>query len=591
MDIRGNALDLFAGIGGMTLAAENAGLQIVGAVGTSVKEAEVYQYNFGQKSYIVTGAAVPEFSFEELPDADYILGSIPYFSYNITRPRERSTSARKKYWEMEYFCDLLRIKLPKGFAVMLSGCLERDLYDLIERISQCGYCVYWQYIDSRLVAGMPVYDKRIYLVGIRQDYHICFTFPKISNGYAYSLAELMQKEDADPKLFIDPSKIDMDTKAEIYNYRYVRERPDERGQKPKYTADRYIRYGTWNPPVLHDGQKVRKISIRELARTKFFPDEFAFDGMSYSAAYQAIGKSVNVYVATQVIRQLCMLLEDHGVKHNPASRSKESVTEQPQSAALPDEKKLQRFKKAERESERADEKRTVSERKESTEICESDGQEKIEAHEETADQNETKQKIFLSYCQRDTEVANLIEKKLRPFINDDFYISRDIRDVHYRDSFKKYMDSVRAHEYVMMIISDSYLKSVNCMYEVLEAFKDKDFGSKILFFVLSEEDRQYYHKEVPAEIAANIYTPRGQAQYTLYWQGEAQKIREEIEQIIEPVHARGLSEELAKISKIEIELPDFFAYFSDAKGVPLKTHLQTNFQELRNIIYKDVTSD
>lgn len=563
MDRREKALDLFAGIGGMTLAAESVGLQIIGAVDTSEKEADVYQHNFGQKPYIVTDDTVTDFAFERLPETDYILGSIPYFSYNITRSRARSASARKRYWEMEYFCDLLRVKSPKGFVAMLSRCYERDMYDFIKKITQYGYCVYWQYIESRFVTGMPVYDKRIYLVGIRKDYDVCFEFPEISNSYVYSLAELMEKEE-DPKLFIEPSKIIVDSKAEIYNFRYAKEGPEEKGQKTKYTADRYIRYGAWNPPALNDGQKIRKISVRELARTKFFPDEFDFDGVSNSVAYQAIGKSVNVYVAAQVIKQLCMLLEDCGAKRNLVDWTKKSGPEQLQYEILLNEKKLPDPEMAEKESEETDER-------------------------ETADKKETKQKIFLSYCQRDTDVANLIEEKLMPFVDKDFYISRDMREVKFRESFKKFMDTVREHEYVMMILSDSYLKSVNCMYEVTEAFKDKDFESKILFFVLSEDDRKYYQTEVPENIAANIYTPMGQAQYTLYWQEEAQKIREKIAQINEPVHSRGLSEQLTKIRKIEMDLPDFFAYISDAKGVPLETHLRTNFQALRNIIYKNDT--
>lgn len=198
-------------------------------------------------------------------------------------------------------------------------------------------------------------------------------------------------------------------------------------------------------------------------------------------------------------------------------------------------------------------------------------------------------RIFLSYCQKDAAVANLIEEKLSPFIKRDFHISRDIREVSFRESFKKYMDSARDHEYIMMIISDSYLRSVNCMYEVTEAFKDKDFERKILFFVLSEDDRKHYGEDAPDVIAADIYNPDGQTQYILHWQAEEEKIGNEIQQIREPVYARQLTERLTRIRRIETDLPEFFAYFSDAKGLPLETHLQTDFKELRDIIYKDVS--
>ncbi|MDE7132346.1 MAG: DNA cytosine methyltransferase [Lachnospiraceae bacterium] len=582
-NIRGTALDLFAGIGGMTLAAENAGLDITCAVGTSAKEADIYQYNFGYKPCMVTDDFGTNFSIEELPETDYVLGSISYFRYSSAKIRTGSVSAGKKYWEMNYFFDLIRSKVPKGFVVKLSGCFEKDGYDLIKRISQYGYHVYWQMIDSRLVTGMPVYDKRIYLVGIREDFRIDFKFPEKLNSYVYSVAELRQKENVDPKRIIDPSRIVIEPKAEIYNYRHVKEKAYERGEKPKYIADQYIRYGTWNPSVLNDGQEIRKISVRELARTKFFPDEFDFSGMSPSAAYAAIGKSVNVCVATHVINQLCTMLESYVPERDLSDWPKASEPEY-----VRHEKKPKQSNTEEKEIVKSNERRNVSDKK-ALEMYESDGQEKTEAHERTTDGKETKQKIFLSYCQRDRDIADLIEKKLGPLIKKDFYISRDIRDVKYRESFKKFMDTVRDHEYIMMIISDRYLKSVNCMYEVTEAFKDKDFEKKILFFVLSEDDKKYYQSDASGEIAANIYEPVKQARYTLYWQKKEQEISEKIKQINEPVYSRKLTEELTHIKEIEMDLPDFFSYISDARGLPLETHLQTNFRELRDIIYRETS--
>lgn len=82
----------------------------------------------------------------------------------------------------------------------------------------------------------------------------------------------------------------------------------------------------------------------------------------------------------------------------------------------------------------------------------------------------------MSYCQKDADVADCLENSMAPCIYNKAKISRDIRDVEYHESFKRFMQSIEKHDYVITIISDNYLKSRNCMFEMLEVVKDSDFS-------------------------------------------------------------------------------------------------------------------
>ena len=42
------------------------------------------------------------------------------------------------------------------------------------------------------------------------------------------------------------------------------------------------------------------------------------------------------------------------------------------------------------------------------------------------------------------------------------------------------MKKVSKQDYVLILISDHFLKSSNCMYEILELFKSEQFEKKIL---------------------------------------------------------------------------------------------------------------
>lgn len=144
---------------------------------------------------------------------------------------------------------------------------------------------------------------------------------------------------------------------------------------------------------------------------------------------------------------------------------------------------------------------------------------------------------FLSYCQKDADIADLIECNMQTHIKDKAKISRDIRDVEYHESFKKFMQSIETHDYVIMVISDNYLKSRNCMFELMEVAKDSQYQKKLAFIVLNDSDSKYY-KDTPTEpVGAKVYSLDGQTAYTLYWTRYEKELQAQIEEIGDPTRA------------------------------------------------------
>ena len=82
--------------------------------------------------------------------------------------------------------------------------------------------------------------------------------------------------------------------------------------------------------------------------------------------------------------------------------------------------------------------------------------------------------MFLSYCQKDKGIADIIDTKL-PRIERKIEITRDIRAVGYGESFSAFMQTIADKDFVISIVSDRYLKSRNCMYEVCELMRDRRF--------------------------------------------------------------------------------------------------------------------
>lgn len=94
-------------------------------------------------------------------------------------------------------------------------------------------------------------------------------------------------------------------------------------------------------------------------------------------------------------------------------------------------------------------------------------------------------KIFISYCWNDKDVVDEIDIF---FHSIGVKLIRDVRDLHYKSNIKQFMSKVRSCDYVLMPISEKYLKSKNCMYEVMEFIKDKSYRERILPIILGDTD-------------------------------------------------------------------------------------------------------
>ena len=163
----------------------------------------------------------------------------------------------------------------------------------------------------------------------------------------------------------------------------------------------------------------------------------------------------------------------------------------------------------------------------------------IDCDDNELEQNTIGKTIFLSYCQKDSDIADLIDEKLGEEIKGKATISRDIRDVEYHESFKRFMQSIEQHDYVITIISDNYFKSRNCMYEVLEVVKDSQFSNKLIYIVLRDEDVKYYKVTVNDSIGADIYSTGGQTAYSVFWKRKEDELQAQINELVDPTAANA----------------------------------------------------
>lgn len=188
-------------------------------------------------------------------------------------------------------------------------------------------------------------------------------------------------------------------------------------------------------------------------------------------------------------------------------------------------------------------------------------------------------RVFLSYCQKDSCIADIVEEKVKNKVRE-IEISRDVRDVKYKESFSEFMHSIGEHDFVITIISDQYLKSRNCMYEIVETMRDRNFIDKLFYVVIFEDDVKFYDNQTNAQVAADIYSLTGQVKYLKHWQSVEYELRELISELGDPLLISNYAEELKVITKIKMEIQEFMNLLRDRKGVSFGDMLDSDFEDI-----------
>lgn len=117
-------------------------------------------------------------------------------------------------------------------------------------------------------------------------------------------------------------------------------------------------------------------------------------------------------------------------------------------------------------------------------------------------------------------------------------------------SFKFFMDTIGEQDFAVLVITDAYLKSRACMYEV-NSVMEKDSWKETTMFVVWP--------------GTNVYSTEGRMGYITYWSEQYDQLDSSIVKL--PESAIGcLKDELHQIERIRDSIGAFLAAVSDAKN-------------------------
>ena len=176
--------------------------------------------------------------------------------------------------------------------------------------------------------------------------------------------------------------------------------------------------------------------------------------------------------------------------------------------------------------------------------------------------------VFISYAWGD-ESERTVDELEQAFAGHGIRIVRDKKDLGYKGSIKKFEQQIGKGQYIILVISDKYLRSEHCMYELVEIDANQDFRKRIFPIMLSD---------------ANIYDPNNRLLYIKFWDGKIAKLDKKIKKMPLMTNLNGIHANLNKYAHIRAKFDDLINLISDMNTLTPKMLAASDFATLISAI-------
>lgn len=355
------AVDLFAGVGGMSLGFRAAGFDVVGAVELDPLNVAEYNRNFGEGSAAqgdlsaLTGDEIRELFRLHGQNIDLVFGGPPCQGFSVGGTR---TSGDPRNELLGHFGRLVLELQPRAFVAenvegLTTARMSAYLEDFVDNLRDGGYSVAEPTVLNAADFGVPQKRRRVFIAGVRNS-ETPIELPQPSGRevtVADAIGDLPRVDDRDDLLESDVV-YDWHGRRGSYAIRLDHEfAPVRKPGKPRVltgcgrtnhsataanrfastkpgTADpvsrffrlaldgqaRTLRAGTDSsrgshtaPRPIHPTEP-RVITVREAARLHSYPDWFSFNAAKWHA-FRQIGNSVPPLLAKAVAASVAQALK------------------------------------------------------------------------------------------------------------------------------------------------------------------------------------------------------------------------------------------------------------------------------------------
>lgn len=179
--------------------------------------------------------------------------------------------------------------------------------------------------------------------------------------------------------------------------------------------------------------------------------------------------------------------------------------------------------------------------------------------------------VFLSYCWANADEAERIYIDLKQI---GIKVVKDDHDLNYKDDLKSFMQSIRDADFAILLISEPYLKSVNCMYEAGHILKEKEVQQKILPVIID---------------GTHIFKTGNRIAFVKHWQEVIKELENDLTGL-NTINSLEIYADLKLITEISQLIDSFIKLITSMLLVKYSDLLKSNYKVLLTAMdFDDVT--
>lgn len=306
-------VSFFAGVGGIDIAFENAGYNVVWANEYDKNAAITYRKNFPQSYLLVED--IKQVQPIQVPKVEVMIAGFPCQAFSVAGYRKGFRDDRgNMFFQLERI--FLENKPQVIFLENVKNLLGHDggnTYRVIKNeLLQAGYFVTEKVLNACEYGNLPQNRERIYIVAFRDKSAFqCFKWPektelkkklkdcinfdeKVDDCYYYT---------KDTCGFYDKLTETMNNSETVYQWRRVYVRENKSNLCPTLTAN--MGTGGHNVPLIFTKNGIRKLTPRECFNLQGYPSDYKLpDNMSKSHLYKQAGNSVVIPVIQRIAENI-----------------------------------------------------------------------------------------------------------------------------------------------------------------------------------------------------------------------------------------------------------------------------------------------